>query len=62
MRYVDYKWDLEPERILFDDELDLDKLGWKEGDHFKLVNKDGITRLIKLDPIVTFIEGYTQNE
>ena len=62
MKYLDYIWDLTSDGIVFDNELDVDKLGWKGGDHFKLVNKDGITKLVRLDPILTFTEGYTQND
>jgi hypothetical protein len=62
MRYVDYNWDLSPDRIVFDNELNIDALGWKGGDHFKLVNIDGVTQLVKLDPLLTFIKGYTQND
>lgn len=62
MKYLDYTWDLTPGGIIFDSELDIDKLGWQGGDHFKLVNIDGVARLVKLDPLLTFIKGYTQNE
>ena len=60
MKYSGYDWDLTPDRIVFDNELNIDKLGWNAGDHFKLININGVAQLIKLDPIVTFIEGYTQ--
>jgi len=56
MRHYDYDWDLEPEWIKFDPELNIDKLGWKAGDCFKIVNVDGRAMLVKLDPVVKFIE------
>ena len=56
MRYVDYKWDLEPERILFDDELDLDKLNWQEGDYFVVKKINGKNTLVKVDPLVKFLK------
>jgi hypothetical protein len=56
MRYFDYDWDLEPNRILLDKELDIDKLNWKHGDLFKVTNIDGRTMLVKIDPLVKFIE------
>jgi len=56
MRYYDYEWDLEPNRIILDPELDIDKLGWKGGDLFKVVNKNGQAMLVKVDPLVKFIE------
>jgi hypothetical protein len=48
MKYVDYTWDLSPERILLDEELDIDKLGWKGGDLFKVTNVNGQAMLVKI--------------
>ncbi len=62
MLYVDYSWDLNPDRLIFDQELDIDKLGWKHGDMFKVVNQNGKAMLIKVDPVVAFNEGYKVNE
>jgi hypothetical protein len=56
MKYYDYDWDLEPNRILLDKELNIDNLGWKHGDCFKVINVDGRAMLVKLDPVVKFIE------
>ena len=56
MRHYDYEWDLEPDRIILDKELNIDKLGWKHGDCFKVINIDGQAMLVKLDPVVKFIE------
>jgi hypothetical protein len=56
MKYYDYDWDLEPNRILLDNELNLDALGWRHGDCFKVINVDGRAMLVKLDPVVKFIE------
>jgi hypothetical protein len=56
MRYYDYEWDLEPEGIKFDPELDIDKLGWKGGDYFKVTNVNGRAMLVKVDPLVKFIK------
>lgn len=58
MRYIDYNWDLGPQGILLDEELNTDKLGWKHGDMFKFVNIDGRQQLVKVDPVVVFAEGY----
>ena len=41
MYYIDYHWDLEPETIVLDKELPLDKLGWAAGDKFEIVDVDG---------------------
>jgi hypothetical protein len=56
MKYYDYDWDLEPNRILLDAELDIDKLGWRHGDYFKIVNVDGRAMLVKCDSLVKFIK------
>ena len=57
MRYIEYTWDLEPERILFDEELDIDKLGWRRGDLFEIKNIDGRAMLVKLDPLIKFLRS-----
>ena len=62
MKYLDYSWDLEPGRILLDQELDLAKLGWTAGDMFKVVVKDGQQMLVKVDPLELFLKGYRVNE
>jgi len=62
MKYYDYEWDLEPNRILLDEELNVDALGWKGGDYFKLVNRNGRSMLVKVDPIEVFSKGYKVNE
>lgn len=56
MKYCDYDWDLSPERIVLDNEINLDKLGWKGGDYFKLVNINGRAMFIKEDALVKFIK------
>jgi hypothetical protein len=61
MKYIDYSWDLEPNRILFDEELDIDRLGWKNGDCFKVANIDGRAMLVKLDPVEQFVKGHSVN-
>ena len=61
MIYCDYTWDLNPNRILFDEELDIDKLGWKGGDCFKVTNVDGRAMLVKLDPVEQFAKGHSVN-
>jgi len=61
MKYVEYDWDLEPNRILLDPELDIDKLGWRHGDYFKVVNVDGRAMLIKVDALEKFIKDGEQH-
>jgi hypothetical protein len=62
MRYYDYEWDLEPNRILLDAELDIDKLGWRGGDYFQVKNVNGRAMLIKVDPLVKFLKDGEKNE
>lgn len=61
MRYLDYEWDLYPDRIVLDNDLNVDRLGWKAGDHFELKNIDGKVILIKVNPVVAFVNGYEVN-
>ena len=61
MRHYDYEWDLEPEYIKFDPELNIDKLGWKGGDIFKIINRNGQAMLVKLDPVEQFVKGHKVN-
>jgi anaerobic selenocysteine-containing dehydrogenase len=61
MKYYDYDWDLEPNRILLDEELDIGKLGWKGGDYFRITNKNGRAMLVKVDPVEAFIKGHKVN-
>lgn len=60
MLYFDYTWDLAPNGIRFDPELNIDKLGWKAGDLFKITNINGQAQLVKVDPIVAFAMGYPE--
>jgi hypothetical protein len=62
MRYYDYEWDLEPNRILLDSELNVDVLGWKAGDYFKVTNINGRAMLIKVDPLEKFLRDGVEHE
>ncbi len=63
MKHFDYDWDLYPDRIILDQELNIDRLGWKGGDYFKLVNIDGKAQLIKVEELEKFIvKGATECE
>jgi hypothetical protein len=61
MLYVDYSWDLSPNGIRFDEELDIDKLGWKHGDCFKITNVNGKAMLVKMHPVEQFAKGHRVN-
>ena len=62
MLYVDYSWDLEPNRILLDNELDIDKLGWQAGDYFQVKNVNGRAMLVKIDPMLKFLKDGEKHE
>lgn len=55
MQYVDFDWHLDAMGVRLDIDLDVQKLGWQEGDYFKLVQVDGRLQLVKLDPLEKFI-------
>ncbi len=61
MLHLDYNWDLYPDRIILDDELNIDRLGWRGGDYFKLVNINGKAMLVKVDELVKFLKDGEQN-
>jgi hypothetical protein len=61
MQYVDYNWELRPNMIILDHELNTDELGWKCGDFFRFENRNGKQVLVKVDPLIPFIQGHKQN-
>jgi len=62
MKYYDYNWDLEPEFIKFDSELNIDKLGWRHGDYFQVKNVNGQAMLVKIDPLTKFLKDGEKHE
>jgi hypothetical protein len=61
MLHYDYEWDIHPNGIIFDRELNIDKLGWNAGDCFKITNIDGRAMLIKLEEVEQFNKGMKVN-
>ena len=57
MLYLDYNWDLFPNMIKLDPELNIDKLGWKHGDLFKVTNINGQAMLVKVEPLEKFLRS-----
>jgi hypothetical protein len=55
MLHFDYNWDLSFAGITLDEELNVDNLGWTDGDYFKLETIDGRRYLRRVDPLVAFI-------
>lgn len=63
MLYVDYQWDCSHNGIILDEEFNSDKLGWKGGDLFRLVNINGRQMLLKVSDIEKFLlNGAIKNE
>lgn len=62
MLHYDFDWDLSANGIVLDPELNIDKLGWRGGDYFKLVNVNGKVMLRKVDPLEKFLKDGEQNE
>jgi hypothetical protein len=62
MKYVDYIFDIEPTRIIFDEELTLGKCKLHEGDFYQVCQgPQGTVILQKVDPVVAFTQGYAVN-
>ncbi len=53
--FDDYIWDLSDSGIVLDNRFEVEKLGWKPGDYFKLVLVEGQLRLVKVDDLEKFI-------
>ena len=49
---------LHKDKIIIDPDLNIDRLGWKAGDHFEVKNINGKVVLEKVEPLVKFIKGY----
>jgi hypothetical protein len=62
MLHLDYSWDLSRDGIILDEELNIDRLGWRGGDYFQLVNINGRAMLRKVDPLVKFLKDGEKNE
>lgn len=53
--FDDYIWDLSDSGITLDRRFEIEKLGWKPGDYFKLVLTESGLKLIKVDTLEKFI-------
>jgi hypothetical protein len=64
MLYLDYNWDLHDWGIILDEEMDADKLAnnhnWTDGDFFKLTHRGSRMALVKVDPLVKFLNDGTK--
>ena len=58
MRYYDYIWDLNPDQLILDKELDTKKLGWSPGDVFVLVQGSNDQKYLrKMNVLERFTRG-----
>jgi hypothetical protein len=55
MLYVDYNWDLNPNSIIPDKELNTKKLGWEIGQYWKTVEVNERLMFVKVDELEEFI-------
>jgi hypothetical protein len=56
-KYIDFDWEMDAMGIRLDTDLDVQKLGWKENDYFKLIKVDDKLQLVKVDEIEKFLRG-----
>ena len=62
MNYYGYEGDISSTRRLLDADLNTDNLGWKFGDYFKLIEKNGRAVMVKVDPLEKFLlDGATKH-
>lgn len=57
MKYIDFDWEMDAMGIRLDTDLDVQKLGWKENDYFKLIKVNDKLQLVKVDEVEKFIRG-----
>lgn len=57
MIHMDYTWDLDSNGIKFDEELNIDRLGWHDGDFFKVETINGRRYMKKVDPLIAFVRS-----
>jgi len=57
-KYIDFDWEMDAMGIRLDTDLDVQKLGWKENDYFKLIKVDDKLQLVKVDEVEKFIRKF----
>ncbi len=57
-KYVDFDWEMDAMGIRLDTDLDVQKLGWKENDYFKLIKVDDRLQLVKVDEVEKFLRKF----
>lgn len=61
MLYLDYVWDLAPNTIIPDVDIDTEKLKWKAGDFWQVKEVNGKLIFCKVDPLLQFVLEGTIN-
>ena len=61
MKHYDYDWNVSEQGIILDKEINIDRLGWKAGDCFKIKNINGQAMLVKMEEVEQFTKGYAVN-
>jgi hypothetical protein len=57
-KYIDFDWEMDAMGIRLDTDLDVQKLGWKEGDYFKLIKVDDRLQLVKVEELEKFLRKW----
>lgn len=57
-KFIDYDWEMDAMGIRLDTDLDVQKLGWKEGDYFKLIKVGDQLQLVKVEEVEKFMRGW----
>ncbi len=57
-KYIDFDWEMDAMGIRLDTDLDVQKLGWKENDYFKLIKVDDRLQLVKVDEVEKFLRKF----
>jgi len=57
-KFVDFDWEMDAMGIRLDTDLDVQKLGWKENDYFKLIKVDDRLQLVKVDEVEKFLRKF----
>lgn len=57
-KFVDFDWEMDAMGIRLDTDLDVQKLGWKENDYFKLIKVDEKLQLVKVDEVEKFLRKF----
>jgi hypothetical protein len=55
MLYLDYEWDLTPNSIIPDKDINTEQLGWKAGEYWKTVEVNGKLTFVKVDKLEEFL-------